>query len=85
MIETGFAQQLAFVMSQRRQAEDAVLAQALREGIQTLYREALIEAYLLTRIPRETVLQELGPEQLAEVEYQRTALEHDVAWGAQHD
>ena len=85
LIEAGFAQQLAFVAAHRQQAEDAIVAQALREGIQTLYRETLIEAYLLNHIPRETVLQEPGPDQLADIEYQRTALEQDIAWGAQHD
>ena len=85
MIETGFAEQLAFVISQRHQAEDEVLAQALREGVHTLYREALIEAYLLKRISRETILNELGPESLEEIDYQRAALDHDVAWGTQHD
>jgi hypothetical protein len=85
MIEAGFAQQLTFVAAQRRQAEDAIVAEALGEGIQMLYRETLIEAYLLNHIPRETVLQELGSDQLAGIEYQRTALEHDVAWGLKHD
>jgi hypothetical protein len=85
MIEAGFAQQLVFVATQRRQAEDAIVAQALREGVQTLYRETLIEAYLLNHLPRETVLQELGPDQLADIEYQRTTLERDVVWGLKHD
>jgi hypothetical protein len=53
----------------------------VREGIHTLYREVLIEAYLLGQVPRETVLKELGPEQLEEIEYQRDALQRDVAWG----
>ncbi|HEX7182447.1 MAG TPA: 3'(2'),5'-bisphosphate nucleotidase CysQ [Thermoanaerobaculia bacterium] len=43
-----------------------------------LEREALIEAYLLGRIPRETLLRELGPEQLDEIEYQRDALRRDA-------
>jgi hypothetical protein len=80
-MQAQFAQQLAFVAAQRQADEGDILAQALREGVQALYREALLEAYLLKRIPREQILQELGPEQLEELEYQRDALARDVAWG----
>lgn len=83
-MQAQFAQQLAFVAAQRQAGEDTILAQALREGVQALYREALLEAYLLQRIPREQILQELGLEQLEELEYQRDALARDVAWGRKH-
>jgi hypothetical protein len=82
--ETGLTQQLAFVMAQRREDEATILAQAVREGIHTLHREVLIEAYLLGRVSRETVLKELGPEQLKEIEYQRDALQRDAAWGMEN-
>ena len=84
MSETGLTQKLAFVVARRHEDEATVLAQAVREGIHTLYREVLIEAYLLGRVSRETVLKELGPEQLEEIEYQRDALQRDVAWGMEH-
>ncbi|MBM3135674.1 MAG: hypothetical protein FJZ89_10430 [Chloroflexi bacterium] len=83
MTETGLAltQQLAFVVTQRHQDEATVLGQAVQEGIQVLYREALIESYLLGQVPRQVVLKELGPAQLEEIDYQRDALQRDVAWG----
>jgi len=81
MNDMVLTQHLTFVMARRHEDEATVLAQAVREGIRTLYREALIEAYLLGQVPRETLLKELGPEQLEEVEYQRDALQRDVAWG----
>ncbi len=84
MTETGLAQQLAFLVAQSHQDEATVLAKAVREGIHLLYREALIESYLLGQVPRATVLAELGPEQLAEIDYQRGVIERDVAWGAKH-
>jgi hypothetical protein len=74
-------QQLTFVMAHRHEDEATVLALAVREGIQSLHRETLIEAYLLGQVPRETVLKELGAEHLEEIEYQRDALRRDVAWG----
>lgn len=78
---TDLTQQLAFVVAQRHQDEATILGQAVREGIQALYRETLIEAYLLGRVEREVVLKELGPVQVEEIEYQRDALKRDVAWG----
>lgn len=74
-------QQLSFVIAQRHQDEATVLAQAMREGIKSLYRESIIEAYLLGRISRENVLKELGAEELEAIEYQRDALRRDVEWG----
>ena len=76
-----FAQKLSFVVSQRGQDEAALLAQAVHAGVEALYREALIEALLAGRVSRDEALQALGPESLAEVEYQRDCLQRDLAWG----
>ncbi len=84
MNDTQLTQQLAFVIAQRHQDEATVLGQAVREGIQSLYRETLIEAYLLGQVTRETALKELGSEQLEAVDYQRDAFKRDIAWGL-HD
>jgi hypothetical protein len=84
MSEAVLTQQLAFVMAQSHEDEATVLARAVHEGIRALYHETLIQAYLLGQAPRELVLKELGPEQLEEIEYQRDALQRDVAWGLQH-
>jgi hypothetical protein len=81
MEETTLTHELAFVVAQRQQDETVVLAQAIREGIRALYRETLIEGYLMGQIPRPTALKALGPETLEEIEYQRDALQRDVAWG----
>jgi len=81
MNETQLTQQLSFVVAQRQQDEATVLAQAVREGVKSLYREAIIEAYLLGRMTREHALKELGAEELEAIEYQRDALRRDVEWG----
>ena len=85
MTNLAFAQQLEFIIQHRHADEVVVLAEAVRTGLQTLYWETLIEAYLLGQVPREQALKELGAERLAEVEYQRDALKRDVAWGLQRD
>jgi hypothetical protein len=81
MREAALTQELAFVMTQWQQDEATVLARAIRAGVRALYREALIEAYLMGHIPRQEALKQLGPETLEEIEYQRDALKRDVAWG----
>lgn len=81
MRDKALTNHLEFLVTQTGEDEAAVLAQALRAGIETLYEEALTEAYLLGKVPRETVLKELGPERLASIEYQRDAFQRDVEWG----
>jgi hypothetical protein len=81
MHDKTLTEHLDFLVAQKGQDEATVLAQALRAGIEALYRETLTEAYLLGKVPRETVLRELGSERLAEIDYQRDALRRDVVWG----
>lgn len=38
-------------------------------------------AFLMSRIPRERLLLELGPERVDAIEYERDSLRLDVAWG----
>ncbi len=75
------AAHLDFLVAERGEDEATVLAAALRAGVEALYREALTEGFLFGRIPRERFLLEVGPEVLAEVEFQRDALRRDVEWG----
>lgn len=81
MRDKRLAEHLDFLVTQKGEDEATVLARALRTGVETLYQEALTEAYLTGDVPRETALKELGPERLADIEYQRDALRRDVEWG----
>ena len=81
MSDRTLTSHLDFLLAQSGQDEATILARALRTGIETLYQEALTEAYLLGRVPREALLEELGPERLDEVELQRDALRRDFQWG----
>jgi len=81
MKDAKLADHLEFLTSRRGQDEATVLAQALRRGIDVLYEDTLVEEFLLGRVSRETVLQELGSERLNEIEYQRDTLRREVGWG----
>lgn len=81
MKDAKLADHLEFLVSRRGQDETTVLAQALRRGIDVLYEDTLVEEFLLGRVSRETVLQELGSERLSEIEYQRDILRREIGWG----
>lgn len=80
MRDPKLAAHLDFLTTERGQDEATILVEALRAGIEALYRETLTEAYLLGRVSRETALADLGQEELEMVEYQRDALRRDVEW-----
>ena len=81
MKDRTLAERLDFLVTERGEDEATVLAEALPAGVETLYRDALVEGFLLGRVPREKILHEVGPEALAEIEMQRDALRRDVEWG----
>ena len=81
MKDRTLAEHLDFLVAERGKDEATVLAEALRTGVEALYREALVEGFLLGRVPREKVLHEVGLEALTEIELQRDALRRDVEWG----
>jgi hypothetical protein len=82
MADKALTEHLEFLVEERGEDEATVLARALQTGLETLYREALIEAYLLGRISRDAVSRALTPNDLREIEVQRDALRRDVEWGA---
>jgi hypothetical protein len=81
MRDKTLAEHLDFLVEQEGQDEATVLARALRTGVEVLYQEALIEAYLLGKVTRETLLREIGQERLQELEDQRDAIRRDIEWG----
>lgn len=81
MRDKTLAEHLDFIVTKKGEDEAAVLAQALRTGVEALYQETLIEAYLMGEVARETVLRELGPVRLADIDYQRDAIRRDIEWG----
>ncbi|MBN1934010.1 MAG: hypothetical protein JW934_05075 [Anaerolineae bacterium] len=44
----------------------------------------VVQSHLTGCIARQEVLAQLGPDALAEIEYQRDVLKRDVAWGMRH-
>jgi len=84
MRDPKLSEHLSFLTAERGQDEATILVEALRAGVEALYRETLTEAYLLGRVSRETVLAELGQEALELIEFQRDALRRDVVGCSKH-
>lgn len=82
MSNRSVGEKLAFVRDLNHEEESAILARAVQEGIQVLFREALIEAYLVGRIDRADALAELGAEDVERIEEVRDTLIQDIRWGS---
>lgn len=61
--------------------ESAVIQRAVKTGVETLYRDMIVDMYLADEITREEAIDELGTETVEEVESARDAIEEDVTWG----
>jgi len=64
-----------------KRGEAEILAEAVDAGLAVLCREQISKAYLAGELDRAQAVAELGPEALADLEYARGAIHHDVAWG----
>ena len=60
-----------------------MLRQAVERGIETLYREMLINRYLEGELTREEAVDELGAVTVDELDAAREAIEADVNWARQ--
>ena len=74
-------QKLSYLTSARGEDEATLLAKAVDAGIEALYREAVIEAYLAGHCTREDLVNQIGPPAALEIDQQRDALRRDVEWG----
>lgn len=81
MADLSLTEKLAYLRDRGGEDESALLARAVREGIQTLFREALIEAYLAGQMDRERLVSEIGLEAVETFDFQRDALIGDIRWG----
>lgn len=63
--------------------ESAVIQQAVEAGVETLYRDMIVNRYLADEITREEAIEQLGVDVVEEVESARDAVEEDMKWGLQ--
>lgn len=63
--------------------ETELLAEAVGEGLTELYRKQIADAYLAGELEREKAIEELGEEEIEDLDYARLSIERDVKWGLQ--
>ena len=63
--------------------ESAIIQRAVETGVETLYRDMIVNRYLADEITREEAIEQLGVEVVEEIESARDAVEEDVKWGLQ--
>ncbi len=63
--------------------ESHVIQEAVETGVETLYRNMLVDRYLAGEITREEAITQLGVEVVEDVESARDAVDEDVTWGLQ--
>ncbi|MCP4700877.1 MAG: hypothetical protein GY862_29085 [Gammaproteobacteria bacterium] len=73
------AQELAFLSLHTGKDEAVLLAQALRQGVDMLYRQTLEETFINGELPRDEAVKKLGMQRVRELEYARQALEQDIS------
>lgn len=77
----SFTEELKFLKEKTGKDEAAILAQAVKVGIDNLFREYIITSYLNGEIKRNHVVKFLDPKKIAKIDAQKKAIDEDIEWG----
>jgi len=72
---------LDYLVRTTGRAEADIMAAAVEEGLEDLYRKQVAEAYLSGKLERRKAVAELGGDAVEDMDYARKALEADARWG----
>jgi predicted DNA-binding protein len=61
--------------------ETDIMAEAVQQGLEKLYRKQIAEAYLSGKLERKKAAAELGDDLVEDLDYARKSVESDVKWG----
>lgn len=75
------ADKLAYLTAEDQASTETLLAKALATGVDALYREARLVAYVEGRCSRDEAVRDLGLEAVTEVDLQEDAFRRDIDWG----
>ena len=66
---------------ERGVGESEIIREAVESGVETLWRDLVVEQYLEDELSRDAAIDELGRDVVHEVDRARSAVEADVEWG----
>lgn len=79
MAQLNTTKELDFLIHETGKDSSVLLAQAVQEGIQILFKRQ--EAYINKHLDRDQALLLLGADELAGIDYAWQSVEKDIAWG----
>jgi len=81
MLKTTTFDELQFIIQETGEDEITILAQAFREGLRSLYRQKVMDAFVAGKMTRTEAVKTLGLETVGDLEYQKDAICKDIQWG----
>ncbi len=81
MSAAPFSRAICFLVQYTREDEATILVNALRFGLDLLYRQAVEQAYGDDQMPQAEALAALGSARVAELDYAKQALLADIERG----
>jgi len=72
---------LDYLVRSTGKPESEIMAAAVEEGLDDLYRKEIADSYLAGSLDRKKAVSELGEEAVEDLDYARKAVESDVRWG----
>jgi hypothetical protein len=80
-----FRDKLDFLVRLTGRGETELVAEAVREGVDELYRRQVTDAYLAGELSREETVTALGEDAVTTLDETLRAVEQDVRWGLRRE
>ena len=80
-MNTNLARRIDVIKTETGLDEAALLAEAMRRGIDMLYQEQMIAKYLRGEVKRASLVKLIGVAAVKKIDDQKRAIDEDFAWG----
>ena len=70
-----------YLVRKTGRSETEIFAEAIEEGLTSIYRKQIIDSYLSGDVDRREAIAELGDEIIDELDYALQSIEKDAKWG----
>jgi hypothetical protein len=77
----SWREKLDYLVEKTGRSDLELVSRAMEEGVEVLYRRSVGDAYLRGEISRERAVEELGSDEVEELEFSRDAIRSDIRWG----
>jgi predicted DNA-binding protein len=74
-----------YLVRKTGRSETEIFAEAIEEGLTSIYRKQIIDSYLSGNVDRREAIAELGDEIIGELDYALRSIEKDAKWGLEEE